>query len=100
VLSRLLAFQLPDNEIALVVPIPLPEVSEQQDEIIEFPAMDPLIVQSMKQRARGAVKYRERRACICCLKQTEDEQFHVIIPEIRERTLRSDPEATGFQASD
>jgi len=66
VLSRLLAFQLPDNEIALVAPIPLPEVSEQQDEIIEFPAMDPLIAQPMKQRARGAVKYRgkEGHACV------------------------------------
>jgi hypothetical protein len=45
VLSRLLVFQLSDNEIALVAPIPLPEASEQQDEIIEFPAMDPLIAQ-------------------------------------------------------
>jgi hypothetical protein len=47
-LSQLLACKLPDNEIALVAPIPLPEASEQRDEIIEFLAMDPLIAQLMK----------------------------------------------------
>jgi hypothetical protein len=47
-LSQLLAFQLPDNEIALVAPIPLPEVSEQRDVIIEFPTMDSLSAQPMK----------------------------------------------------
>jgi hypothetical protein len=56
-LSRLLTCQLSDTEIALVVPMPSSEVSEQQDEIIEFPAMDPLIAQPMKQRAQGALKY-------------------------------------------
>jgi hypothetical protein len=61
ILSRLLAFQPPDNEIALVEPIPLPKVSEQQDEIIEFPAMDPLIAHPMKQKAQGAVKYRGKK---------------------------------------
>jgi hypothetical protein len=60
-LSRFLACQLPDNEIALVAPISSPEADEQQDAITEFPAMDPLIAQPMKQRARGAVKCRGKK---------------------------------------
>jgi hypothetical protein len=53
----LLAFQLPHNEIALVAPIPSPEVSEQQDEIIDVQALEPLIARPMKQRARSGVKH-------------------------------------------
>jgi hypothetical protein len=61
VLSRLLAFQLPDNEIAVMPSFPLPEVIEQQNEIIEFPAMQPLIAQPMKQPPERAVKYRKKK---------------------------------------